>query len=73
MGLFDFVTHYIAAPITAAITGHPVPPEVERIVARASVGSFAANPAVDIALNFVPGGSTIQSIVNTAPTPSTEV
>jgi len=68
MGLFDFVQNFIAAPIASAITG--VPASVVQNIPLPRSNSFAV---ADVALNFIPGGSTIQGIVNTAPTPSREV
>jgi len=68
MGLFDFVQHFIAAPITSALTG--VPASVIESIPVPRSNNFAV---ADVALNFIPGGSTIQGIINTAPTPSREV
>ena len=72
MGLFDFVNTYIARPISEAITGVHLTQENYAAIDRVTPKPFLA-PVAELALNFVPGGSTIQSIVNTAPTPSTEV
>ena len=74
MGLFDFVSNYIARPISEAITGVHFTDQQYAAIQAVAPKPFLA-PVAELALNFVPGGSTIQAFTNTAPstTPSREV